>query len=77
MARRKIGDDKVEEVLANWNTVAEFLKTAAEDEVQLLLDHELANGRRPYIVDRLYTRVNRLRMEKGRKEILSKLETKK
>lgn len=64
---------RLKEVLRNWRTLMAGMTTLDEKDAYWCLQHEIANGRRPAFVDRLYGRFSKLRQLRERRELMSDL----
>ena len=60
-------------ILETWSALNVFLNTATEKEAQELLKTELKGRKRKNCVLRCYSRFNRMRADRERKELLDKL----
>lgn len=67
---------EVDEVLKNWNVLAEFLKTAPVEHVNQLLKAEISARKRYHIIKRLYTRSAMLKFAAERDEYMAQFERK-
>lgn len=57
------------EILKNWKTLNAFVNTCSEKEAQTLMKLEIKERKRMQIIWRCYSRFNRMRAERERKEI--------
>lgn len=57
------------EILKNWKTLNAFVNTCSEKEAQALMKLEIKERKRMQIIWRCYSRFNRMRAERERKEI--------
>lgn len=60
----------INSALSSWRRLVEFLPTLREDQVKMLLDHELANGQRKVFIEYLHQRYCKLRMQRERAELM-------
>ena len=60
----------IDSALSSWRRLVEFLPTLREDQVKMLLDHEVANRKRKIFVEYLHQRYNKLRMKRERAELM-------
>lgn len=60
-------------VLANWSALIGSIYKLPEDQIKMLLDHEITHNRRKRFVERLHQRYSSLRLQRERKEIMEGL----
>jgi hypothetical protein len=63
----------IKAILESWPTLNAFLNSATEKEAQELLKAELKGRKRKNCATRIYSRFNRMRADRERKELLDKL----
>jgi hypothetical protein len=59
--------------IRNWRSMNHAMHSFTEQQVKEMLEHELANSRRPEFVERLHARYNSLRVQRERIELLGSL----
>lgn len=59
-----------------WHELCEYITTATEEEAETVLRQELDNGARRRHLLRIYSRVNRIRADRERKELIAKARAK-
>lgn len=66
-------DDLMLEALDNWIALNRYVKDATEEECRTLLELELNNRARKLFVNRIYSRLNKVRADRERKELEDRL----
>ena len=61
---------KLERLSNDWRSLTDSLHSLREDEVWVLLKHEMDNDRRKSHLRRLHQRANAMRVARERKELL-------
>ena len=61
---------KVNVSLTSWNELNDYLRDASEDECKDLIKVEMAGKNRPTFLRRIHSRLNRVRAERERKELV-------
>jgi hypothetical protein len=62
-----------EKILKTWMTLNAFVNTCSEKEAQELMKLEIKGSKRKNFIMRCYSRFNRMRAERERKELNAKL----
>ena len=68
-----MADDLMLEALDNWIALNRYVKDATEEECRTLLELELNNRARKLFVNRIYSRLNKVRADRERKELEDRL----
>lgn len=68
-----MADSLLVEALKNWVTLNQFVKDATEKECEELLEMELEGRARKLFVNRIHSRLNKVRAERERRELEEKL----
>jgi hypothetical protein len=66
-------DKKLQNALNSWRELNHVLHAIPEDELKVMLDHEVLNAKRIAVVERLHQRYCTLRTSRERMELLGKM----
>lgn len=68
-----MAEQLLEEALISWVTLNRFVKDATEEECEQLLEMELGGRARRLFVNRIHSRLNKVRAERERRELGERL----
>lgn len=71
MAKKTERKWTTDQALETWIGLNEVLKTCTEDEAQELMTAEQGGKARPQFVKRIHSRLNKLRYQRERKELVN------
>lgn len=68
-----MAEQLLKEALTNWVTLNRFVKDATEEECEQLLEMEFNGRARKLFVNRIHSRLNKVRAERERRELEERL----